>query len=30
MDLVYGGVTVCFFALSWAFVLLCSRLGGER
>lgn len=30
MDLVYIGLTVLFFALSFGFVALCDRLGGER
>ena len=30
MDVVYLGLTVLFFALSFGFVALCDRLGGER
>src|SRR5688572_5255176 len=30
MDIVYVGLTALFFALSFGFVALCDRLGGER
>jgi hypothetical protein len=31
MDLVYAGIVVGFFGLSWAFVWFCqSMMGGER
>jgi hypothetical protein len=29
MDLFYVAVILTFFALSWALVALCSKLGGE-
>ena len=30
MDLIYLGITIVFFALSWALLVLCERLmGGE-
>jgi hypothetical protein len=30
MDLVYVGLTLLFFALSWGLIELCDRLLGER
>lgn len=30
MDLVFGGIAVGFFALTWGFLKLCQKVGGVK